>query len=178
MEIWTDVLDYQGLYQVSNFGRIKSLQDRYGNKRQKILKITNVNTACSYRLYSRPRVALHKNNSRKHFLVSRLVFEGFCGKIPKNLQIDHINNDPTDNRLQNLQLLTRSENCKKIHIDNPMLKYKKATKIKCVNTGRIYNSQMDAARDLNLFSSNINAVLHDKLKTTKGYRFIYIQEMA
>lgn len=175
MEIWVDVLGYQGLYEVSNYGRVKSLKDKYGNERQKILKNHSVNTICSYRQYIRPRVTLYKKQKRKQFLISRLVFQSFCGKIPKGLQIDHINNDPTDNRLQNLQLLTRSENCKKIHKDNPQLRYKKATKIKCLNNNKIYKSQTDAADELHLFSSNINAVLHGKMNTIKGYKFVYVE---
>ena len=169
IQIWVDVLGYQGLYKISNCGRIKN------QKSNKILKPYVMQIQCKNKKYLIHRIRLSKNNKLKAFLVHRLVWVAFNGVIPQGYQIDHIDNNPQNNRLQNLQLLTRSENCKKIHKDNPQLRYKKATKIKCLNNNKIYKSQTDAADELHLFSSNINAVLHGKMNTIKGYKFVYVE---
>lgn len=63
-------------------------------------------------------------NTRRNYnivycLVHRLVYETFVGKIPEGLQIDHINNVRTDNRLENLQLLSRLENVRKAKLNKP-----------------------------------------------------------
>lgn len=50
---------------------------------------------------------------------SRLVYAYFIGDIPDDYDVDHIDNDPTNNKLSNLRLLTREENLKKRFMDNP-----------------------------------------------------------
>ncbi len=168
MQIWKDIKDYQGLYQVSNYGRVKNIKS---NKFKSIQKHKVKN---NHRIYIKCGVCLFKNGKYKNYTLSRIVWETFKGEIPYNYQIDHINNQPSDNRLQNLQCITASENNKKIYVDNPTYKYTKATKIKCLNNGKIYLSQRDAARDLNIDYRFINSVLKGKHKHAKGYVFCYI----
>lgn len=104
-EIFKDIPDYEGLYQVSNLGRVKSLE-RYVNcksgckalKKGKILKIQKNNNGYSI-------VGLHKNGKRKLYLIHRLVYESFNGPIPDGMQVNHINEDKTDNHLENLNLM-------------------------------------------------------------------------
>lgn len=112
-EVWRDVLGYVGTYQVSNFGRVRSI-DRYvqniGNgtgsvmlSRGKVLK-----------LYKTPkgylRINFCKQNNRRKFFVHRLVYEAFCGPIPNNHDVCHNNGNPSDNRICNLRADTRSGN--------------------------------------------------------------------
>ena len=100
-EEWKDIPEYEGLYQASNLGRVKSLKKPYGLK-EKILKQQLV---CGYY-----QVHLHKNSIEKNYLVHRLVFEAFNGPIPEGLQVNHINEIKTDNSLSNLNLMTCKEN--------------------------------------------------------------------
>ena len=60
--------------------------------------------------YGYLRVILSKDGKAKNFQVHRLVYEAFCGEIPDGLVVNHINEDKTDNRLENLNLLTPKEN--------------------------------------------------------------------
>lgn len=97
-EIWKPVIGYEGLYEVSNLGRVKGL------KTGKILQpIKNG--------YGYLRVTLFKDGKLKKFLVHRLVYEAFNREIPPGVEVNHINDkDKTDNRLCNLNLMTHKEN--------------------------------------------------------------------
>lgn len=102
MENWRDVPGYEGKYQVSNLGRIKSLNYRKTGKGC-ILK-TNKN----HKGYLTINLCL--NGKYKCFFIHRLVWLAFVGPIPEGMQINHINEDKTDNRLENLNLMTPSQN--------------------------------------------------------------------
>lgn len=104
-EIWMDIEGYEG-YQVSNLGRARSLDriDSLGRLwKGKIRK--PFSDKDGYQL-----VQLCKDGKRKAFLVHRLIYEAFCGKIPSGMQVNHINECKTDNRLCNLNLMTPKEN--------------------------------------------------------------------
>tara|TARA_R110001632_G_scaffold27006_5_gene72752 strand:- start:3316 stop:3810 length:495 start_codon:yes stop_codon:yes gene_type:complete len=103
-EIWKDIKDYEGLYQISNLGRVKSL--KFGKER--ILKGTK-----DFNGYS--IVCLHKDGNQKTKKVHQLVAIAFLGHIPSgmSLVVDHINRIKTDNRLENLQIITNRENLSK-----------------------------------------------------------------
>ena len=108
-EIWVDIKDYEGLYQVSNFGFIKSLgssrniaQNKIATRKQKILKI---NSSCDYN-----RVVLSKNGKIKTFFVHRLVAIAFIENSENKSEVNHINGIKRDNRSINLEWVTRKEN--------------------------------------------------------------------
>ena len=107
MEQWKDIKDYEGLYQVSNQGNVKSL--KWG--KEKLLKPgTNGN---GYYI-----VGLSKNGKTQKYVIHRLVYQAFKGDLIEGLVIDHINNIPTQNHIENLQQISqranvvRSELCK------------------------------------------------------------------
>ena len=104
IEIWKDIPNYEG-YQVSNLGRVKSLEriDALGRKvEEKILKPQLVR-----RYY---RVCLCKQSIKKTYRVHRLVWEAFNGTIPEGYEINHLDERPINNRLSNLSLVTHKEN--------------------------------------------------------------------
>lgn len=114
-EIWKDVIDYEGLYQVSNLGRVYALPKKWLSGHNsihyhngKLLK-HSINTG-GYKC-----VNLSLNSKCKTKDIHKLVAEAFLGHIPCGLKlvVDHINDDPTDNRLENLQIVTnRFNTCK------------------------------------------------------------------
>ena len=106
-EIWKDIPEYDGLYRVSNLGRVKSL--KFG--RDKMLKPQE--SKCGYM-----HVILYKGGGVKYFLVHRIVMIVFVGE--SDLQVNHINGIKADNKLENLEYCTRSENM--IHAYNIGLK--------------------------------------------------------
>lgn len=109
-EIWKDIKDYEGLYQVSNLGRVKSL-DHYvkhpkGSLRlikERILKPFLQKTG--YLI-----VTLSKNNIKTSYNVHRLVAEAFVYNPYNKMCINHLNKNRTDNRADNLEWCTYKEN--------------------------------------------------------------------
>ena len=99
IEIWKNIQGYEGLYQISNLGRVKSL---HYNK-EKILK-PNKYGAGYY------GVALSKNNKHKRYSIHRLVAIAFIPN-PNNLpQVNHKDEDKTNNRVDNLEWCTNEYN--------------------------------------------------------------------
>jgi len=102
MEQWKDIKDYEGLYQVSNLGNVKSLNYR-GWGKERLLKPQI--TVQGYYI-----VALYKNGKIKQFIVHRLVYQTFIGDLIKGLVIDHISGVRTENNVENLQQITYRAN--------------------------------------------------------------------
>lgn len=100
-EIWKDIPGYEGHYQASNLGRIKSLK----YKKERILK-HEINH------HGYPCVCLYLGESKKFCSIHRLVMRAFNGI--SELDIDHLNNDRSDPMLENLEYVTTSENIKRI----------------------------------------------------------------
>lgn len=125
-EVWKDIYflenniewDYRGLYQVSNYGNVKSLINNHGNHREKVLKVIKHKDGYCV-------VSLCKNGKIKTFYVHRLVAHMFCKGYEDGLEPDHINTIREDNRADNLHWKTRKENS-----NNPLTKenYSKAKK--------------------------------------------------
>lgn len=103
-EIWKNIESYEGLYQVSNLGRVKSLK----YNKQRILKTPS--DAYGYSVCN-----LSLNGKQKIFKVHKLVAIAFLNHTPNghNMVVDHINNLKIDNRLENLQLISQRQNTSK-----------------------------------------------------------------
>jgi hypothetical protein len=124
MEIWKEVVGYEGYYEVSNFGNIRSLDRCIVNKYEreifikgktlsksigKVTQTYNIRGSKNGYRKSYIRVFLSKGTDKKNFSVHRLVFEAFVGNID-GVMIDHIDNDPLNNRLDNLQVTNNRQN--------------------------------------------------------------------
>ena len=106
-EVWKDIKDYEGLYQISNYGRIKSLERKTKYKYIKE-KIKNLNSNRNGYL----EVSLCKNGVKKPFMVHRLVAKHFLDSFDEKLDVNHIDCNKKNNNIKNLEMTTRSENIK------------------------------------------------------------------
>ena len=105
MEEWKSIPGYEGLYEVSNLGRVRSVEkcDRFNRKI--LSKILKPNYVSGYL-----RVGMYKNKTFKYYLIHRLVAQAFLPN-PDNLpQVNHKDEDKSNNRVDNLEWCDRSYN--------------------------------------------------------------------
>jgi len=111
LEVWKDIPEYEGIYQVSNLGRVKSLPREWVSGIGAIVKhkgkILKGGTSNGYRI-----VKLYVNGNIKVYLIHQLVAIAFLNHKPDGhkLVIDHINDNKSDNRVENLQIVTNRFN--------------------------------------------------------------------
>ncbi len=97
MENWLNVVDFEGIYEVSNFGNIRS------SKNKQLKKITIDSNG-------RPYLGLWKNNKQKIVRPHKLVLEAFVGKAPQGMECCHNDGNQQNNRLENLRWDTPKNN--------------------------------------------------------------------
>lgn len=111
IEIWKDIPGYEGLYQCSNFGNVKSLVKRMGNGFSKEkLKTPTVNPKNGYYYLN-----LWKNNKSTTYQLHQVVAITFLGHERRRMikVVDHIDNNKNNNSVLNLQVITQRENVSK-----------------------------------------------------------------
>lgn len=170
MERWKDIKGYEGLYQVSNFGRIKSVErvsTTGQHLHEKIMKTCKDKGGYVF-------IGLWKNGKKKNFKIHRLVLENFKpSKEMKHLDCNHIDEDKTNNCLENLEWLTRKEN---VNCGNHNKKIAEAhnVRILCVELNKEFDSITDASKFFNHSKANIWRVLNKTDRTACGYHWRYI----
>ena len=174
---WKDVCGFEGLYKINRDGKIIG----FYNQSRKEYKRTFLDKH-GYEI-----VALYKNKKRKWYFVHRLVAQTFIPNPQNKPQVDHINTIKTDNRVENLRWVTNFENSRNIlsfkrTSENGKIQIKKAQeiikkKIRCIETGEIFNSRMDAVRKIrgDLYNSTILTIaLNNKKYKAMGFHWEYI----
>lgn len=188
-ELWKPVVGYEGLYMVSNLGRVKSLP-REGTKGC-ILKPSSDK-------WGYPHVCLCKNGEQKSCRVHILVMRAFIGKCPDGYEVDHENWNIVDNRLENLSYQPKEVNrarhnpewqknnaeANRRKAKDPEWKRKNAEaakkRAKPVDQYtldgqfvRKWESIMDVERELGIDNRNISSCCSGKRKTTGGFVWRY-----
>lgn len=171
-ETWKTIQGYEGLYEVSDLGRVRSLVDKNGRSRELILKPGNNGKGYL-------QVNLFKNGVIKKHKVHRLVALTFVeGRDLFKNEVNHINENPSDNRAVNLEWCDRKYNnnhgthnqrvaeAKSIPVVQLTLDYKFVAK---------WPSGMEAERG-GFDQSSINSCCKHKYSKTAGYRWLYLSE--
>lgn len=187
-EVWKDIPNYEGYYQISNLGRIKSVarkvkyQNSYRNVKEKLKK-----TFIGKQGYE--RVELSKNGKTKKYNVHRIVANVFISNPLNKETVNHINGIKTDNRVENLEWATRSENelhAYKIGLAKNSEKqrnvarlYCKENKIKSIiqldldgNFIKEWKSAKEVEEKINISRKNISQCITGKNKTAGGYKWL------
>lgn len=184
MEIWKNIEGYEN-YQVSNLGRVKSLNyNKTG--REEILK-------CNKSKNGYLRLSLHQGKDKKTLLVHRLVAQAFIPNPDNKPEVNHKNTIKDDNRLENLEWCTKIENQRnpltRIHYSEAQLgtknhMYGKFSKqhhrsrsiLQFTKDGILvkkWDCTSDVERELNISQGNISKHLKGKFKTIGGYVWKY-----
>lgn len=185
-EEFRDIVGYEGLYQVSNYGRVKRLE------KKEILKSKNQHTSFySYRTVKEKiltnnyckgycRITLSKNNIKKIMQVHRLVAQAFIPNYDDLPQVNHKNPEEKDNnKIDNLEWMTSKENCNYGNRNKKISDKKKKRIVQLDNNFKIikiWNSITEASSYYNTSISNINLCLKKHNKTACGYIWRYIDE--
>lgn len=184
-EIWRDIPKYEGYYQVSNLGRVKSLDRTQitvtGRHRRLKGRILSLNYSQEY-----TNVELNKDGTHKQWSVHRLVALAFIPNPEHKQTVNHIDGDKRNNCVENLEWVTWSENNKHAHetgLNTTDPNKSGATKrsnevtrrsVYCVETDTIYISRSECARQLGIWSSSItDSIQHNRTVRCKDRYFTF-----
>lgn len=163
-EIWKPIEGYEGLYEVSNLGRIKSLSGKH--RREMILKLRDNG-------YGYLTIGLSKNNKNKRFKVHRIVAKTFLINNNNYEQVNHMDGDKHNNNVNNLEWCDRSYNMKHAYRNN-LLKTRKVIQLdKNGNRLKVWDSIVEASKSTRTYRSNIAKCCKGERNTAGGYKWNY-----
>ena len=169
-EIWKDIEGFEGLYQISSMGRVRSLGNGKSNNsnysKERILKAMKDRGGYLH-------VQLWKDGKAKWYLVHRLVAEVFLDNPKGYNEVNHINEDKSDNRADNLEFCSRSYNInygtRNQKISKPVIAIDK-------RTGLIveFPSAMEAERCTSIYHGSIIKCCQGKLNSCGGFYWMFV----
>lgn len=171
-EIWKPIPNYEGIYEASNLGRIRTCEgktthtDRHGTRhwKQRILKPRGETPKTGY------RVSLWKDGKQKDWLVARLVASAFYGE--SDLTVNHIDGNRLNNRVENLEWCSVAENIRKGFATGLFKKTQKRIKLKKGDEIIEFASYNDANRFLGKSLSFISEKIKRKKFNIGEYEII------
>lgn len=179
-EVWKDIDGYEGLYQVSNIGNVKSLKFNHGNVEKLIKPFNNGGYL---------RVTFRVNRKAKNFLVHRLVAAAFIENPEGKDSVNHIDGDKCNNCVDNLEWVTKSENTRhairvglrppicecerKKGAENPLSK-RVGQFDKSDHLIRYWNCTLDIVNVLGFRQGCIYRCCQGDRKTYKGFKWKYV----
>lgn len=173
-EIWKPIPNFEGLYEASNIGRIRSVERKVSSGKgertvsSKILK--PILDEWGYE-----KVSLSKGGKCVSRKVNRLVAQAFIPNPNNYPQVNHKDGIKTHNYIENLEWCTASQNMKHC-FENGMSDWR--TKVKIIETGQVFNSLSECARAIGGHINNIQMCLKGRRKTHKGYHFEIVGDRA
>lgn len=174
-EIWKDIKGYEGKYQVSNKGRVKRLKFyRYDfNKKCSLPICKEIILKPIVNTHNYLQVDLYNNGVRTTKAIHRLVAETFIEIQKHKCEVNHINGDTKDNRVENLEWISHYENV--LHARNVLNRGTMPKKVKCIETGIVYVSIYQAAKSVNGNAHHICECCNGKRKTTNKHHWEYVE---
>jgi len=172
-EKWKDIENYEGLYQISNLGRVR----RTDNGKERLLK--------PFLIKGYYVVRLSKKGIAKNKSMHRLIAKAFIPNEKKYNIVDHINGIKTDNRIENLEWVTAKENtirawkkglCHQYYKGKFGKEHIKSKKILQIKDNKIINEYFgsyEAERKTGIWHSSINECCKNKRKTAGGFKWKY-----
>lgn len=177
-EIWKDVKGYEGLYQVSNLGRVKSLP-RQRKGRGKGFRTTPEKVLTPIRVGDYLGIQLCDLSHHEKRYIHRMVATAFLEKKEYEIEVNHIDGNKHNNIASNLEWCTHSENGKHafcIGLRRHIPKNKKRVSL-IANDGMrmMFDSIADAAAFLGVAQSGVSRACSSSKRTVKGYKAEYYE---
>ena len=174
-ELWKDIKGYEGLYQVSDIGRVKSLERIVARKNGRRQPIQERILKPSTNEYGYLYVNLCNSNSkRKSFLIHRLVCEAFHENPENKPCVNHIDENKINNEASNLEWCTVKENCnhgtRNARIAKSVGQYTRDGKLI-----KVWQSTMEVERQLGVDNAFISRVARGEAKTAYDYVWKYVK---
>jgi hypothetical protein len=152
---WKPVKNYEGLYEINEQGKVRSLQKRNANN----IMPQRIGRGGYY------TVRLSKIGKDTTVYIHRLLGFAYIPNVDDKPFINHINGDKLDNRIENLEWCTHSENMK--HAYKTGLLKVKSTSVIDICTGKTYNSIKEASEAINISYGTCRNYLNGNIKTNK-----------
>ena len=164
MEIWKDLIGYDNKYQVSNLGNVRLKKDN------EILKQYN----CKGYKY----VTLNYENKNHNFRVHRLIAKTFLNDYSDDCVVMHLDNNPQNNKIENLKCGTQKENIQQCYKQGRMCFQGKKVKQydKKGNFIKMWNTQTEIQNKLGYRQNFISACCNGKKKSAYGYRWELVSD--
>ena len=168
-EVWKDIPEYAGYYQISNMGRVKSISHTVkANVSGGIRETSGCIKKAFVGWHGYVWVSLCKDGHSKTFSMHRLVAIAFIDN-PRNLPtVNHKDGNKENNCVENLEWCTNHEN--QMHAARNGL-LPKSKKVLCVDTETIYQSSGEAERATGICGRNIRSACTGRYKTAGGYKW-------
>lgn len=161
LEEWKEIDNFDGYY-ISNKGRV------YSDKRNIFIKLKVDKNGYK-------QVKLSNKGKKYYFQVHRLVAKAFIPNPENKPQVNHIDEDKSNNMVSNLEWVTAKENCNH-GSRNIKVSANKRIRIRCIENNTVYNSMSECCKSLNLNISCLSSVLNGKSEHTKGFTFERIED--
>lgn len=147
MELWKDIAGYENAYEVSSYGRVRS-----------IVKGRYMKTDKGHPLYE--MVMLHKNDEKKRYYVHRLVAQAFIPMIANKPHVNHIDGNHRNNNVKNLEWCTNKENNNHM-FDIGANKSAHQVMLKCLTTSKThtFRSESQASIYLNRYTDYVSKAI-------------------
>ena len=177
-DIWKPVVGYEGLYEVSNTGKVRGLE-RIGKRNHTFPKELKPSLNKRYQ-----EVKLYKKGEKRTYKVHRLVALAFVPNPEKKPQINHIDGNKYNNHADNLEWCTQAENNRHAIANNltspyPMIEATKKEVIQLTLDGEFikrWGSLTEASSELGLQVSNISHCCKGRIRQTGGYKWELVSE--